>query len=97
LNSENTDNMPNGILPDGVEVFLERLWLVLDGLDAIGEAAVCALNALPRQQQLGMSGGCNYVRSGHIKGSVNIPSDDFLLRAYEVRQRFEGSKPSIGG
>jgi thiosulfate/3-mercaptopyruvate sulfurtransferase len=65
-------------------------------LDAIGNAAVCTLNALPRQQHLGTSGVCNYARPGHIKGSVNVPSDDLLdpatnelLPADELRERFQ--------
>jgi thiosulfate/3-mercaptopyruvate sulfurtransferase len=64
--------------------------------DAIGDAAVCALNALPRQQHHGASHISNYARPGHIKGSVNVPSDDLLnpetnelLPAQELRRRFE--------
>jgi thiosulfate/3-mercaptopyruvate sulfurtransferase len=65
-------------------------------LDAIGDRSVCTVNALPAQQHEGTSSVSNYARPGHIKGSVNIPSDDLLdpetnelLSANEVRGRFE--------
>ena len=64
--------------------------------DAIGDAAICTLNALPEQQHHGASHISNYARAGHIKGSVNVPSDDLLnpetnelLPAQELRRRFE--------
>ena len=65
-------------------------------LDAIGDAGVCTVNALPARQHDGRSGVSNYARPGHIAGSVNLPSDDLLdpatnelLPAPELRRRFE--------
>jgi thiosulfate/3-mercaptopyruvate sulfurtransferase len=65
-------------------------------LDAIGNVGICTLNALPARQHEGTSGVSNYARRGHIKGSVNMPSDDLLdpatnefLPAPELRRRFD--------
>ena len=63
---------------------------------AIGEAAVCTLNALSPEQHAG-SGGNTYGRPGRIKGSVNLPAAHLLdpatggfLPADELRRRFAG-------
>ncbi len=48
-----------------------------DVLVAIGDQAVCTINALPRDQHL-FTSGVHYGRPGHIKGSVNVPSADLL-------------------
>ena len=42
-------------------------------LEAIGNGAICTLNALRPEQHTG-SGGVNYGRAGRIKGSVNVPA-----------------------
>jgi thiosulfate/3-mercaptopyruvate sulfurtransferase len=62
---------------------------------AIGDGAVCTLNALLPQQHKG-SGGNSYGRPGRIKGSVNLPAAHLLnpetnefLPADELRKRFE--------
>jgi thiosulfate/3-mercaptopyruvate sulfurtransferase len=61
---------------------------------AIGDGAVCTLNALLPQQHTG-SGGNSYGRPGRIKGSVNLPAAHLLnpetnefLPADELRRRF---------
>lgn len=46
-------------------------------LGAIGDTAVCTLNALRPEQHTG-TGGHVYGRPGRIKGSVNIPAGDLL-------------------
>jgi thiosulfate/3-mercaptopyruvate sulfurtransferase len=63
-------------------------------LRAIGDGAVCTLNALLPQQHTG-SGGNSYGRPGRIKGSVNLPAAHLLNRetneflpADELRRRF---------
>jgi thiosulfate/3-mercaptopyruvate sulfurtransferase len=64
-------------------------------LAAIGDAAVCTMNALLPEQHAG-TGGNRYGRPGHIKGSVNLPAahlidpatNEFLPSA-ELRRRFE--------
>jgi thiosulfate/3-mercaptopyruvate sulfurtransferase len=64
-------------------------------LHAIGDGAVCTLNALAPEQHAG-SGGNTYGRPGRIKGSVNLPAAHLLnpatnefLPADELRRRFE--------
>ena len=64
-------------------------------LGAIGDGAVCTLNALSAEQHAG-SGGNSYGRVGRIKGSVNLPAAHLLdpatsefLPADELRRRFE--------
>jgi thiosulfate/3-mercaptopyruvate sulfurtransferase len=44
-----------------------------DVLAAIGDGAVCTINALQAPQHAG-TGGNTYGRPGHIKGSVNVPT-----------------------
>jgi thiosulfate/3-mercaptopyruvate sulfurtransferase len=65
-------------------------------LKAIGNGAVCTLNALSAEQHAG-TGGNTYGRVGRIKGSVNLPAAHLLdpttgafLPADELRRRFEG-------
>lgn len=62
---------------------------------AIGDAAVCMINALPEDQHR-FTSGIHYGRPGHIKGSMNLPSGDLLdpetnefLPAGELRRRFD--------
>jgi GAF domain-containing protein/3-mercaptopyruvate sulfurtransferase SseA len=64
-------------------------------LAAIGNGAVCTINALPADQHR-FTSGVHYGRPGHITGSVNLPSEDLLdpetnefLTAGELRQRFD--------
>jgi thiosulfate/3-mercaptopyruvate sulfurtransferase len=66
-----------------------------DVLRAIGDGAVCTLNALQPQQHAG-AGGNSYGRPGRIAGSVNLPAAHLLdpdsntfLPAEELRKRFE--------
>ena len=66
-----------------------------DVLAAIGNQAICTINALPRDQHL-FTSGVHYGRPGHIKGSVNVPSADLLdpetnefLSADELYRRFQ--------
>ena len=66
-----------------------------DVLRAIGDGAVCTINALQPQQHSG-SGGNSYGRPGRIAGSVNLPAAHLLdaeyntfLPAEELRKRFE--------
>jgi 3-mercaptopyruvate sulfurtransferase SseA/GAF domain-containing protein len=66
-----------------------------DVLAAIGDPAVCIINALPEDQFL-FTSGVHYGRPGHITGSLNLPSEDLLdsetnefLPAAELRRRFE--------
>jgi 3-mercaptopyruvate sulfurtransferase SseA/signal transduction histidine kinase len=66
-----------------------------DVLAAIGDQAICTINALPRDQHL-FTSGVHYGRPGHIKGSVNVPSADLLdpetnefLSADELYRRFQ--------
>ena len=61
---------------------------------AIGDGAICTINALMPQQHTG-SGGNSYGRPGRIKGSVNLPAAHLLdpetnefLPAGELRERF---------
>ena len=63
-------------------------------LDAIGDTAVCTLNALRPEQHAG-SGGNTYGRPGRIKGSVNLPAAEMvdpatgcLLPAETLRAKF---------
>ncbi|HVC62534.1 MAG TPA: sulfurtransferase [Acetobacteraceae bacterium] len=63
-------------------------------LAAIGDGAVCTLNALLPQQHTG-TGGNSYGRPGRIAGSVNLPAAHLLnpdtnefLPADELRRRF---------
>ena len=65
-------------------------------LRAIGDGAVCTLNALLPEQHTG-AGGNSYGRPGRIKGSVNLPAAHLIdptTNAYlppaELRRRFEG-------
>ena len=62
---------------------------------AIGDGAVCTINALTPQQHAG-TGGNSYGRPGHIAGSINLPAAHLLdpetntfLPADELRRRFE--------
>jgi thiosulfate/3-mercaptopyruvate sulfurtransferase len=64
-------------------------------LQAIGDRAVCTINALLPEQHAG-TGGNTYGRPGHIKGSVNLPAAHLLdpasnefLPAAELRKRFD--------
>ena len=61
---------------------------------AIGNGAICTLNALLQQQHTG-TGGNSYGRPGRIAGSVNLPAAHLLnpetnefLPADELRKRF---------
>ncbi|MBN8875611.1 MAG: sulfurtransferase [Rhodospirillales bacterium] len=61
---------------------------------AIGDAAICTVNALLPAQHAG-SGGNSYGRPGHIAGSVNLPAahlvdpeTNTLLPPEELRRRF---------
>jgi thiosulfate/3-mercaptopyruvate sulfurtransferase len=63
-------------------------------LAAIGDGAVCTINALQPAQHAG-TGGNAYGRPGHIKGSVNLPAAHLLapetnafLSPTELRRRF---------
>ena len=63
-------------------------------LRAIGEGAMCTVNALLPEQHAG-TGGNSYGRPGRIKGSVNLPAAHLLdpktnefLPAAELRNRF---------
>ncbi|HTV46764.1 MAG TPA: sulfurtransferase [Stellaceae bacterium] len=63
-------------------------------LRAVGDGAVCTLNALSAEQHAG-TGGNSYGRLGRIKGSVNLPAAHLLdpstgqfLAADELRRRF---------
>ena len=63
-------------------------------LAAIGDGAVCTLNALQPAQHAG-TGGNSYGRPGHIKGSINLPAAHLLdpetnafLPPAELRRRF---------
>ena len=63
-------------------------------LQAIGDGAVCTMNALLPEQHAG-TGGNSYGRPGRIKGSVNLPAARLIdpatnefLPAAELRQRF---------
>jgi thiosulfate/3-mercaptopyruvate sulfurtransferase len=62
---------------------------------AIGDGAVCTINALLPQQHAG-TGGNSYGRPGRIAGSVNLPAAHLLdpatntfLPADELRRRFD--------
>ena len=62
---------------------------------AIGDGAICTINALLPQQHTG-SGGNSYGRPGRIAGSVNLPAAHLLnpetnefLPADELRRRFD--------
>lgn len=64
-------------------------------LRAIGDGAVCTLNALSAEQHAG-TGGNTYGRPGRIKGSVNVPAAQLidpatnaLLPPDELRRRFD--------
>jgi thiosulfate/3-mercaptopyruvate sulfurtransferase len=61
---------------------------------AIGNGAICTINALQPQQHTG-TGGNSYGRPGRIRGSVNLPAAHLLnpetnefLPADELRKRF---------
>ena len=63
-------------------------------LGAVGDTAVCTLNALRPEQHAG-SGGNTYGRPGRIKGSVNLPAGELidpatgcLLPAATLRAKF---------
>jgi thiosulfate/3-mercaptopyruvate sulfurtransferase len=62
--------------------------------EAIGDSAVCTINALLPEQHAG-TGGNSYGRPGHIAGSINLPAAHLLdpatntfLPAHELRARF---------
>lgn len=64
-------------------------------LAAIGDGAVCTVNALAPEQHSG-AGGNSYGRPGRIRGSVNLPAAHLIdpatnefLPAGELRRRFE--------
>jgi thiosulfate/3-mercaptopyruvate sulfurtransferase len=64
-------------------------------LHAIGDGAVCTVNALSPEQHAG-SGGNSYGRPGRIAGSVNLPAAHLIdpetnefLPPSELRRRFE--------
>src|SRR5262249_2331760 len=64
-------------------------------LRAIGNGAICTINALLPQQHSG-SGGNSYGRPGRIAGSVNVPAAHLLdpatnafLSADELRKHFD--------
>jgi thiosulfate/3-mercaptopyruvate sulfurtransferase len=64
-------------------------------LRAIGDGAVCTLNALAAEQHAG-TGGNSYGRPGRIAGSANLPAAHLLdpatnafLPAGELRRRFD--------
>jgi thiosulfate/3-mercaptopyruvate sulfurtransferase len=64
-------------------------------LAAIGNGAVCTLNALSPEQHAGTSGN-SYGRPGRIEGSVNLPASQLIdpatgafLPAAELRRRFD--------
>lgn len=66
-----------------------------DVLHAIGEGAICTLNALSAEQHAG-TGGNSYGRLGRIKGSVNLPAAHLLdpstnafLPPDQLRRRFD--------
>ena len=66
-----------------------------DVLHAIGNGAICTINALQPSQHTG-TGGNSYGRPGRIAGSVNLPAAHLLdpetntfLPADELRKRFE--------
>jgi thiosulfate/3-mercaptopyruvate sulfurtransferase len=64
-------------------------------LQAIGDNAVCTINALLPEQHAG-AGGNSYGRPGRIKGSVNLPAAHLIdpqtnqfLPSAELRRRFD--------
>ena len=64
-------------------------------LQAVGNGAICTINALSAEQHAG-TGGNTYGRPGHVKGSVSLPAAHLLdpntnefLPADELRRRFE--------
>jgi thiosulfate/3-mercaptopyruvate sulfurtransferase len=66
-----------------------------DVLQAIGNGAICTINALQPAQHTG-TGGNSYGRPGRVAGSVNVPAAHLLdpetntfLPADELRKRFE--------
>jgi len=66
-----------------------------DVLNAVGNGAICTINALQPSQHAG-AGGNSYGRPGRIAGSVNVPAAHLLdpetntfLPADELRKRFE--------
>jgi thiosulfate/3-mercaptopyruvate sulfurtransferase len=89
---------PAKSLPPGRFVVREQRPLMVGKdavLQAIGDGAVCTLNALSPEQHTG-TGGNSYGRRGRIKGSVNLPAAHLLdpatnafLSAAELRRRFE--------
>jgi thiosulfate/3-mercaptopyruvate sulfurtransferase len=89
---------PGKSRPPGNFIVRERRPLMVgkeEVLRAIGNDAVCTINALSPEQHAG-TGGNTYGRSGHIKGSVNLPAAHLLdpgtnefLAADELRKRFE--------
>jgi thiosulfate/3-mercaptopyruvate sulfurtransferase len=83
--------------PGAFTVRLERPLMVGkdEVLRAIGDGAVCTLNALSAEQHAG-TGGNTYGRPGRIKGSVNLPAAQLIaaasgefLAAGELRRRFD--------
>ena len=90
---------PGKARPPGNFVVREQRPLMVgkeEVLRAIGDGAVCTLNALLPEQHAG-TGGNSYGRRGRIKGSVNLPAAHLLdpatnafLPAAELRRRFEG-------
>jgi thiosulfate/3-mercaptopyruvate sulfurtransferase len=78
------------VVPEVRDLMVDRQQV----LAAIGDGAVCTLNALAPQQHTG-TGGNSYGRPGRIAGSVNLPAAHLLnpetnefLPADELRRRF---------
>jgi thiosulfate/3-mercaptopyruvate sulfurtransferase len=71
-------------------------------LRAIGDSAVCTVNALRPEQHAG-TGGVHYGRRGHIRGSINLPAihhlnaDHTFKNAEALRAMFAPalSKPEV--
>jgi thiosulfate/3-mercaptopyruvate sulfurtransferase len=66
-------------------------------LEGVGGRATCLINALTEEQHRG-TGGANYGRPGHIKGSVNVAARDLVdpathayLPAEVLRERFKAA------
>jgi thiosulfate/3-mercaptopyruvate sulfurtransferase len=92
-----TEAGPSKPRPHGDFVVREQRHLMVGKdavVQAIGDDAVCTINALSPQQHAG-TGGNAYGRVGHIAGSVNLPAMHLLdpatntfLPADELRARF---------
>jgi len=90
---------PARVRPPGRFVIREQRPLMVgreEVQQAIGNGAVCTLNALSAEQHAG-AGGNTYGRPGRIKGSVNLPAAHLIdpatsafLPAAALHRRFEG-------